>query len=134
MRGRRDLKSMFADPRIKELIDSLWREYPGLYNEKYNRQVGEFVEGGEVGELDEPWLLNIFGSDLEFGQALGQDHFIHGNQSTAIGIGGITRAFREIVMGSYLRKILLQTLMNGSNLTAWSPSEKELMTRTGKMH
>jgi len=98
MRGRRDLKSMFADPRLKELIDSLWREYPGLYNEKYNRLVGEPTE---VGEPVEPWLLNVFGDDVEFGQALGQDHFINGNQSTAIGIGAITRAFREIVMGSY---------------------------------
>jgi hypothetical protein len=92
MRGEHALKAMFPDPRMKEMIESLWREYPGLYNEKYNRTVGE---------LAEPWLLNIFGQDVEFGQALGQDNSIDANQSTAIGIGAITRAFREIVMGSY---------------------------------
>lgn len=92
MKGIRQLKAMFDDPRMKELIVSLWREYPGLYNEKYNHSVGELVE---------PWLLNNFSEDVQFGQALGQDHSINGNQSTAIGIGAITRAFREMILGSY---------------------------------
>jgi hypothetical protein len=88
MRGIRQLKAMFSDPRMKEMIDSLWREYPGLYNEKYDRDPVK-------------WVLNAFGEDVEFGQALGQDHSINSNQSTAIGIGAITRAFREMILGSY---------------------------------
>ena len=88
MKGRVQLKEIWKDPNMKELIDSLWREYPGLYNEKYDRD-------------PEKWLLNILGQDVEYGQALGQDHSINGNESTAIGIGAITRAFRELVLGSY---------------------------------
>jgi hypothetical protein len=93
MRGERQLKAMWNDPRMKELIDSLWREYPGLYNERYN--------SNPATEPAEAWLLNIFNPDIEFGQALGQDHSINGNQSTAIGMGGITRALREMILGSY---------------------------------
>ena len=88
MKGRRQLKDIWKDPNMKELIDSLWREYPGLYNEKYDRD-------------PEKWLLNAFSPDIDFGQALGMDHTINGNHSTAIGIGAITRAFREMILGSY---------------------------------
>ena len=88
MKGRRQLKDIWKDPNMKELIDSLWREYPGLYNEKYDRD-------------PEKWLLNAFSPDIDFGQALGMDHTINGNQSTAIGIGAITGAFREMILGSY---------------------------------
>ena len=50
MRSKRALKAMFTDPRMKELIDSLWREYPGLYNEKYDRD-------------PQQWLSNQFSED-----------------------------------------------------------------------
>ena len=92
MRGIRELKAMFADPRMKELIDSLWREYYGLYNEKYNRQINELVE---------PWLKNTFGNDIEFGQAIGQDNRIEGNRSVAVGQGLTTKSFMELLLGSY---------------------------------
>jgi len=88
MKGIRQLKSGFADPRMKELIDTLWREYYGLYVEKYNRD-------------PEKWLLNQFSEDIDFGQALGMDHIVQGDQSLAMGIGQITTAFREVIMGSY---------------------------------
>ena len=94
MRGLRQLKAMWRDPNMKELIDSLWREYPGLYNEKYNRTVGE---------LDQPWLRNMFGEDIEFGQAMGQDNFLEGNRSVAIGQGLNTKSFFEIVFGAYAK-------------------------------
>ena len=89
MRNIRYLKSMFDDPRMKELIDSLWREYPGLYNEKYDRD-------------PEKWLLNAINLDIEFGQALGMDHSINGNISTASGMGHITMSFLETVLGKRL--------------------------------
>ena len=88
MKGIRQLKSGFADPRMKELIDTLWREYYGLYVEKYDRD-------------PEKWLLNQFSEDIDFGQALGMDHIVQGDQSLAMGIGQITTAFREVIMGSY---------------------------------
>ncbi|HCY41777.1 MAG TPA: hypothetical protein DHV48_10540 [Prolixibacteraceae bacterium] len=88
MSGIRQLKKMFADPRMKQLIDTLWREYYALYKEKYDSD-------------PEKWLPNYFGEDADFGQAIGMDHAINGNQSTAIGMGAVTRAFREIALGSY---------------------------------
>lgn len=94
MKGHRQLKAMWRDPNMKELIDSLWREYPGLYNEKYNRTVGE---------LDQPWLRNIFGEEIEFGQAIGQDNLLEGNRSVAIGQGLNTKSFFETVLGVYAK-------------------------------
>ncbi|MDP3642030.1 MAG: hypothetical protein Q8S54_02440 [Bacteroidota bacterium] len=90
MRGLRQLKAMWRDPNMKELIDSLWREYPGLYNEKYDRNL-------------EKWLLNIFGEDIEFAQAIGQDNFLEGNRSVAVGQGLNTKSFFELVLGSYAK-------------------------------
>jgi hypothetical protein len=73
---------------MKELIDSLWREYYGLYAEKYNRD-------------PEKWLQNYLSADIDFGLAIGQDHFINSNKSIAMGMGGITTSFLETVLGSY---------------------------------
>ena len=64
------------------------------------RYSGE-LENKLPGRLKWVDILNIFNLDIEFGQALGQDHSINGNESIAIGIGAITRAFREIILGSY---------------------------------
>lgn len=112
MRSELSLKAMFADPRMKELIDSLWREYPGLSNEKYNRD-------------PQQWLSNQFSEEIDFGQALGQDHFLNGNQSTSMGIGAITRAFREIVLGSYASDEALQ------NPTEWDELDRLISVGNG---
>jgi len=89
--GPGTLKKMWPrDPNMRELIESLWREYYGLYTEKYNRD-------------PEKWLLNKFSEDIEFGQAIGQDHDIKGNQSAALGIGAIINSFRELALGSYAK-------------------------------
>jgi hypothetical protein len=90
MKGLRQLKALWRDPNMKELIDSLWREYYGLYNEKYDRN-------------PEKWLLNIFSEEIEFGQALGQDNFLEGNCSVAVGQGLNTKSFFETVFGAYAR-------------------------------
>lgn len=82
------LKKMLNDRRMSALIDALWREYPGLINEKYDRDPNK-------------WKLNVFKSLADFGVAIGMDNSINGDQSTAIGIGLITRAFRELIIGSY---------------------------------
>ena len=92
MRGIRQLKAMWRDPNMKELIDSLWREYPGLYNEKY----------ASTGSASQ-WLRNMFGEDIEFGQAIGQDNFLGGNRSVAVGQGLNTKSFFELVLGSYAK-------------------------------
>jgi hypothetical protein len=88
MKGIKQLKSGFADPKMKELIETLWREYYGLYVEKYDRD-------------PEKWLLNQFSDEIDFGQAMGMDHIVQGDQSLAMGIGQITTAFREVILGSY---------------------------------
>ncbi len=112
MKGRVQLKDIWKDPNMKELIDSLWREYPGLYNEKYDRD-------------PEKWLLNILGQDVEFGQAMGQEHSINGNESTAIGIGAITRAFRELVLGSYATDASI------ANPTEWDEIDRLITVGNG---
>jgi len=88
MRGLRQLKAMWRDPNMKELIDSLWREYYGLYAEKYDRD-------------PEKWKLNTFGADIAFGQAIGQDNLLEGNRSVAIGQGLNSTSFLETILGTY---------------------------------
>lgn len=102
MKGIRQLKSGFADPRMKELIDTLWREYYGLYVEKYNRD-------------PEKWLLNAFSLEIDFGQAIGQDHLIEGNRSVAIGQGLVTKAFMELALGAY------GLIPEGQDPDEWNP-------------
>ena len=102
MKGIRQLKSGFADPRMKELIDTLWREYYGLYVEKYNRD-------------PEKWLLNKFSPDIDFGQAIGQDNLISGNRSIAIGQGAVTSSLLETVLGAY------NLIAEGQNPDEWNP-------------
>lgn len=75
---------------LSEMIRKLWRDEYGLYNEKFNRT-------GDV----ETWLKNVIDESVVFGQALGQDHLIAANQSSAFGRGGKTSAYRETLMGSY---------------------------------
>lgn len=76
------------DPVMKAIVDALWRNELRLYKEKYP---------------DDPALrlINVIAEEVETGQALGMDHQVKGDQSTAIGIGGVTRAFRELMVGSY---------------------------------
>ena len=104
MKGIRQLKSGFADPRMKELIDTLWREYYGLYVEKYNRD-------------PDNWLLSAFSPDIDFGQAIGQDHLISGNRSIAIGQGLVTRSLLETVLGAY------NLIAEGQNPEEWNPAD-----------
>lgn len=92
MRGLRQLKAMWRDPNMKELIDSLWREYYGLYNEKY----------ASTGSASQ-WLKNVFNEEIEFGQAIGQDNLLEGNRSIAIGQGLNTKSFLEILLGTYAK-------------------------------
>ena len=104
MKGIRQLKSGFADPRMKELIDTLWREYYGLYVEKYDRD-------------PDNWLLSAFSPDIDFGQAIGQDHLISGNRSIAIGQGLVTRSLLETVQGAY------NLAAEGQNPEEWNPAD-----------
>lgn len=96
-RGRLETLELTRDTVIKEIIRSLWREYYGLYNERY-KSVADLDENGDP---IESWLRNIISEDIDFGQAIGMDHQVNGEQSIGIGIGAITWAFREIIMGSY---------------------------------
>jgi len=112
MRGKRELKAMWTDPRMKELIESLWREYYGLYNEKYNRD-------------PEKWLLNKIDKDIDYGQALGQDHLIEGNRSAAWGQGHVTKSFMEIVLGAY------NLVPVGQDAEEWIPTDLLLTLGNG---
>lgn len=94
MIGLRQLMRMFdGNPKSQTAIRALWREYYALYNEKYDSNPNP--------DAGEAWKRNIIDGEVRFGQAIGQDHLVLGNQSLAIGIGGIASAFREIILGSY---------------------------------
>jgi hypothetical protein len=121
MRGRRELKSMWRDPRMKELIDSLWREYYGLYTEKYKSQ----TELDELGEPIDQWLRNSISRDINFAQALGQDHLLEGNRSAAFGQGAVTKSFMEIVLGAY------NVIPEGQNAEEWIPTDLLLSLGNG---
>lgn len=88
MTGKRQIKAVWRDPKMRALIDALWREYYALYGEKYDND-------------PEKWKLNSFSPDIDFGQAIGQDHLIEGNRSIAIGQGLNTKSFMEFLLGSY---------------------------------
>ncbi|OFX56275.1 MAG: hypothetical protein A2066_12790 [Bacteroidetes bacterium GWB2_41_8] len=87
--GRLDTIALAKTEREKEIIRSLWREYYGLINEKYAN--------------DATWLRNTIAETVLFGLAIGQGNHIAGEDSKAIGTGGIANSFREIVLGSYAK-------------------------------
>ena len=98
------LESFDGNAAMQELIRNLWREYPGLYNEKYSRD-------------PEKWLRNIFSSLIDFGVAVGQDNKIEGNRSFAFGQGLNPTSYREILLGSYN---LISELYDFEN---WDPAD-----------
>lgn len=120
-RGRRELKAMWKDPRMKELIDSLWREYYGLYTEKYKST----TELDELGVPIDQWLRNKISRDINFGQALGQDHLIEGNRSAGFGQGSNTKSFLETVLGAY------NIIPVGQNAEEWIPTDLLLTLGNG---
>jgi len=97
IRGRRELKEMWRDPKMKLLIDSLWREYYALYTEKYKSQ----TDLDELGAPIDQWIRNKISRDINFAQAIGQGHNMEGNRSAAIGQGGHTTSFMELLLGAY---------------------------------
>ena len=128
MKGIKKLKAGFADPKMKDLIETLWREYYGLYVEKYNRD-------------PEKWLLNQFSDEIDFGQAVGMNHIVQGDQSLAIGFGQITTAFREVIMGSFATvdgfatpdewKAVDRLLTVGKGITQETRSDALIMFKSG---
>ena len=103
---------MFADPRMLELIETLWREYYGLYSEKYSRD-------------PQKWLLNNISPYIEAAQALGQGNTLNGNKSLAQGEGQITRSLLEIILGAYALDDLTQ------DPTEWIPTDRLLTIGNG---
>lgn len=91
---------------------ALWPEYYALYLEKYNSD-------------SEQWIKNTIAAEIEFALALGQDNQLNGEDSKAIGTGAITRAFRELALGSYG----LDTAANSA--TEWNPLDLLLVLMNG---
>ncbi len=109
--GRLDAIALAKTEREKEIVRALWREYYGLYNEKYAK--------------DATWLRNTIAAEIEFALAIGQDNQLHGEDSKAIGTGAITRAFRELALGSYG----LDTPANSA--TEWNPLDLLMVLMNG---
>jgi len=84
---------------MKETIKVLWREYYGLYLEKYSRSLS----------IDHPLIRNTIDDSVLFGQTLGQDIHLFAEQSMGIGIGHLIHSFRELQLGSYPLEDLKQT-------------------------
>jgi len=99
MRSLSDILKLWSDPRMKETIRVLWREYYGLYIEKYNRSLS----------ASRPWKRNTIDDTIETAQAIGQDIEIFAEQSMGIGIGHLIHSFRELQMGCYPLEDLEQT-------------------------
>lgn len=104
-RTKTETLKLAKDLNTREIVHALWREYLGLYNEKYSKD-------------PEKWLRNEISAAVEFGQALGQDHLIEGNRSSAIGQGGVTRSFMELLMGAY------PTIAADQNPTEWVATDR----------
>lgn len=98
MKGPRQLKAMFSnDPNMRSLIDSLWRDYYGLYAEKTKKEIELDGNGLPI----DPLIPNRISPDIDFGQALGMDNEVSGEKSLAIGMGNVINSFMEIALGHY---------------------------------
>lgn len=111
MRTKGELKKAF--PKLNQLIDSLWRNYYGLYAERY-RDPADLDGSGDP--IDE-WQKNFISRDIRHGQALGQNNLVEGNRSIAIGQSNNTKSFLEIVCGVY-------ATAPESNATEWVPADR----------
>ncbi|HET6558060.1 MAG TPA: hypothetical protein VFG54_12145 [Prolixibacteraceae bacterium] len=87
-RNKTETQKLAKDFKMLEIINALWRDRLALYDEKYTKD-------------PEKWKRNVIADEVEFGQAIGMDHIINGNQSVALGIGHTTTSYREMLMGSY---------------------------------
>lgn len=100
-----DRRKPLTESQVRLLIDSLWRDVKALllYFEKADR-------------TDEKYKPAIFNDLVDFAQAIGLDHTIDGEESIAIGIGNITKSFREIIIGSYATEAAGQTFDSWNEL------------------
>jgi len=111
MRTKDELKK--AHPKLVQLIDTLWREYYGLYSERYR-----FPDDlDEAGDPIDPWKRSFVSRDIRHGQALGQDNLVEGNRSIAIGQSNTNKLLLEIVCGVYATE-------PESNATEWVPADR----------
>lgn len=104
--------AMFQDPRMDLLILTLWRNLPGLYIERYDRDPAK-------------WLPSKIDENFDFSQALGMDHQLFADMSQAMGQGHITKSFRELIMGSYAKD------SNTQNPLEWIPSDRLITIGNG---
>jgi uncharacterized protein (TIGR02145 family) len=120
--GPNQLARMFeGNPNMQKVIWSLWREYYGLYLEKYKKK----PEYDDEGNLVDPWLLNKISDDISYALALGQDNDMNGNRSFALGQGLVTKSFMEIVLGAY------NLIPEGQNAEEWIPTDLLLTLGNG---
>lgn len=119
MRTKGELKKAF--PTLRQLIDSLWRNYYGLYRESYL----DPPDLDELGEPIDPWQKNRISRDIRHGQALGQDNLIEGNRSAAFGQGNNTKSFLEIILGANA------LIPEGQNPEEWIPTDMLLTLGNG---
>lgn len=119
-RGKLDTINLTNDVVLKEIIRALWREYPGLYNEKYKAFIYD-----EDGNIVDTWLRNTIADAVNYGQALGQGNVIEGNKSAAFGFGNNTKSFLEIILGAYAK------IPENQNPTDWIPTDMLLTLGNG---
>ncbi|MBV5313827.1 MAG: hypothetical protein JZU47_11060, partial [Prolixibacteraceae bacterium] len=112
MRTKGELKKAY--PTLNQLIDTLWRNYYGLYAERYR----DPVDLDEFGDPIDAWQKSFVSRDIRHGQALGQDNLVEGNRSIAIGQSNNTKSFLEIVCGVYA------TAPSDQNATEWVPADR----------
>jgi len=117
--GPLQLKRLKPNDRIWALlIDTLWKENPGLYFEKY-------LSEADPEDPKQIWLKNKIAETIDFAQALGQDHELVGNRSAAIGQGGHTTSFMELLLGAY------PTLAVDQDPELWIPTDRLMALGNG---
>lgn len=104
---------------LRTIIFSLWRDDLALLIEKALR------EPEDPNDPAQQYTRSTIAEAVLFAIQLGQDNQLHGNESVAIGRGAITRAFREILLGSYP----LDTPANSA--TEWNPLDLLLALGNG---
>ncbi|HNW55041.1 MAG TPA: hypothetical protein PKN21_12270, partial [Bacteroidales bacterium] len=106
---------------MQKVIWSLWREYYGLYLEKYKKNPELDDDGNPI----DPRLLNKISEYISYALALGQDNDMNGNRSFAMGQGLVTKSFMEIVLGAYNK------IPEGQNAEEWIPTDLLLTLGNG---
>jgi hypothetical protein len=133
MRTRRELKAMFPDPKMRELIDSLWRE---IHDNNVIEDVFQLAHGFEPGEavkIDQQsglWVRSL-ANQLENAGTIGIICRINDQDSFNIRIGGLLVGEYELGAIYFLSPFSLGKLFIQSDPEVWEMGNVREFIGTG---